>query len=187
MFNVRDLRFIYVISYHSGPNFWDRVTSCWGNCSSIRQSPININTRDTIYRPFGGLKFLDLCGRISAKIRNNGQYLCSLNSIFSKLLLTNACTAVCPLTILLLTFIKTWITFVQKTSCLQNLKTSGKCRTQFQLISNDRIYYNLARKEKNWKGLLPIYGYRSMRCVFFNSFLNKGQYVMRYLLFIVPR
>ncbi|XP_078326398.1 nacrein-like protein [Crassostrea virginica] len=55
-----------------GPNFWDRVTSCWGNCSSLSQSPININTRDTIYRPFSGLKFLDLCGRISAKIRNNG-------------------------------------------------------------------------------------------------------------------
>ncbi|XP_048768998.2 nacrein-like [Ostrea edulis] len=55
-----------------GPNFWDRVTSCWGNCSSILQSPININTRETIYRPFRGLKFLDLCERISAKIRNNG-------------------------------------------------------------------------------------------------------------------
>nr|XP_011423808.2 nacrein-like protein [Crassostrea gigas] len=55
-----------------GPNFWDRITPCWGNCSSLLQSPININTGETIYRPFRGLKFLDLCGRISAKIRNNG-------------------------------------------------------------------------------------------------------------------
>lgn len=58
-----------------GPNFWDRITPCWGNCSSLLQSPININTGETIYRPFRGLKFLDLCGRISAKIRNNGKYL----------------------------------------------------------------------------------------------------------------
>ncbi|XP_061177061.1 nacrein-like protein [Saccostrea echinata] len=55
-----------------GPNFWDRVTPCWGNCSSLSQSPININTEETTYSPFRGLKFLDLCERISAKIRNNG-------------------------------------------------------------------------------------------------------------------
>ncbi|XP_048768982.2 nacrein-like protein [Ostrea edulis] len=63
-------------SYHrnscQGPNFWSRITPCWGNCSSFHQSPVNIITEATLYRPYGGLKFSNLCERVAVKLVHKG-------------------------------------------------------------------------------------------------------------------
>lgn len=63
-------------SYHrnscQGPNFWSRVTPCWGTCSSFHQSPVNIVTGSSLYRPLGHLQFNDVCARVGVKLVHKG-------------------------------------------------------------------------------------------------------------------
>lgn len=52
---------------------WCNVHQCWSTCGSdIRQSPINIQTAETIREGYGDLQFRNLHLRVPANISNNG-------------------------------------------------------------------------------------------------------------------
>nr|P86856.1 RecName: Full=Nacrein-like protein [Mytilus californianus] len=56
-----------------GPKNWCKVHPCWTTCGSqMRQSPININTNQTIYKRYPRLKVENVHKRVIATIRNNG-------------------------------------------------------------------------------------------------------------------
>lgn len=66
--------FIYIL-YFVGPTHWHQITTDWRFCGRSTQSPVNIGTTSSIYRPdlkAFPLRFRNLCLRIPARIRNNG-------------------------------------------------------------------------------------------------------------------
>ncbi|XP_022295701.2 nacrein-like protein [Crassostrea virginica] len=59
------------------PSHWNKISPDWGNCSTFwkfRQSPINIQTLDTVYLPIQKLGFHNLCSRVKGKATNNGHH-----------------------------------------------------------------------------------------------------------------
>ncbi|XP_062583589.1 nacrein-like protein [Saccostrea cucullata] len=59
------------------PSHWNQISPSWGNCTTfwnLRQSPININTLDTVYMPIHKLGFHNLCKRVKGKATNNGHH-----------------------------------------------------------------------------------------------------------------
>ncbi|CAC5417804.1 Nacrein-like protein [Mytilus coruscus] len=71
--DINKAHFSYDRDFCEGPKNWCKVHPCWTTCGSKRrQSPININTNETIYRRYPRLKFENILKRVIATIRNNG-------------------------------------------------------------------------------------------------------------------
>ncbi|XP_076107577.1 nacrein-like protein [Mytilus galloprovincialis] len=71
--DINQAHFSYDRDFCEGPKDWCRVHPCWTTCGSQRrQSPININTKETRYKRYSRLKFDNLNTRVLANIKNNG-------------------------------------------------------------------------------------------------------------------
>lgn len=71
--DINKAHFSYDQNHCEGPMKWCNVHQCWSTCGSdIRQSPINIQTAETIREGFGDLQFRNLHLRVPANISNNG-------------------------------------------------------------------------------------------------------------------
>ena len=95
------------------PPHWNKISPDWGNCSTFwkfRQSPINIQTLDTVYLPIQKLGFHNLCSRVKGKATNNGRPKCCFLWLFNSwvlllLLFVCCCMFVVVLCCLLLLFV----------------------------------------------------------------------------------
>eukprot|EP00105_Crassostrea_gigas_P010927 XP_011426380.1 PREDICTED: nacrein-like protein isoform X4 [Crassostrea gigas] len=73
--NSSTSHFGYTEATCHGPTHWHQITYDWRFCGRSTQSPVNIGTTSSIYRPdlkAFPLRFRNLCLRIPARIRNNG-------------------------------------------------------------------------------------------------------------------
>ncbi|XP_076107576.1 nacrein-like protein [Mytilus galloprovincialis] len=71
--DINKAHFSYERDFCEGPKDWCKVHPCWSTCGSQRrQSPININTKETRYKSYSRLKFDNLNTRVLAYIKNNG-------------------------------------------------------------------------------------------------------------------
>ena len=80
------------------PPHWNKISPDWGNCSTFwkfRQSPINIQTLDTVYLPIQKLGFHNLCSRVKGKATNNGRLTCCFLWLFNSWVLLLLFAVVC--------------------------------------------------------------------------------------------
>ncbi|XP_052072505.1 nacrein-like protein [Mytilus californianus] len=71
--DINEAHFSYDRDFCEGPKNWCKVHPCWTTCGSQRrQSPININTKETSYKSYSRLKFDNINTRVPATIKNNG-------------------------------------------------------------------------------------------------------------------
>ena len=75
-----------ILYFFIAPPHWNKISPDWGNCSTFwkfRQSPINIQTLDTVYLPIQKLGFHNLCSRVKGKATNNGRLTCCFLWLFN--------------------------------------------------------------------------------------------------------